>query len=70
MDVVAGIRAGAFGFKAFPPASFSGSGVGIEPRKWFDGLSQSAALTVAGAAQVARLTMMRTCAKSPKSTDA
>ena len=33
MNVVAGIRAGACGFKAFPPETFSGSGVGFEPCK-------------------------------------
>ena len=35
MNVLAGIRAGASGFKAFPPETFSGSGVGFEPRKDF-----------------------------------
>ena len=33
MNVLAGIRAGACGFKAFPPDTFSGSGVGFEPCK-------------------------------------
>ena len=33
MNVLAGIRAGACGFKAFPPDTFSGSGVGFEPYK-------------------------------------
>ncbi len=57
MNVLAGIRAGASGFKAFPPEKFSGSGVGFEPRKirLMQHLIEAtlAALTVAGAAQVA-----------------
>lgn len=53
MNVLAGIRAGAYGIKAFPPDSFSGSGVGFEPCINAKN-SINAALTVAGAAQVAR----------------
>lgn len=53
MIVLAGIRAGASSFKAFPPGWCSGSGVGFEPRNVSGDLETIAALTVAGAAQVA-----------------